>query len=143
MDQKKYSVIGRLEMVSFPELALSAIEAKIDTGAYTTSIHCHSIEVDKDSDRVACIFLDPEHPDYSGETHSFDIVKTTKVRSSNGIVEKRVIINTEINLLGETFPIRLNLTDRSIMKYPVLIGRRFLRKKFLVDVTLKHQTIAS
>lgn len=141
MDQKKHPVIGRLEMVAFPKLALSAIEAKIDTGAYTTSIHCQSIEID--GDRVSCIFLDPDHPDYSGKTYSFDIVKMTKVRSSNGHVENRVIISTEINVLGETYPIRLNLTDRSIMKYPVLIGRRFLRKKFLVDVTRKHQTIPS
>ena len=33
-------IIGRLEKVSFPAFQLHNIDAKIDTGAYTSSIHC-------------------------------------------------------------------------------------------------------
>ncbi len=133
-------IIGRREWVSFADLNLSNIEAKIDTGAYTSSIHCHQISVNGDT--VSCVFLDPEHPNYTGETLSFEIFKSVKVRSSNGQEEERYMIKTIIEVLGEKHPIRLTLTDRSNMNYPILLGRRFLRKKFLVDVTQIHQSEA-
>ncbi len=136
MEHLNYPIIGRREMVKFPALDLGAIEAKIDTGAYTTSIHCSSIQV-KD-DQVTCIFLDPTHPNYTGDSHTFDIVKEVKVRSSNGMEEERIVIDTKIDLMGSQFEIRLTLTDRSNMNFPILLGRRFLRKKFLVDVSRKY-----
>lgn len=140
MDNKNLSVIGRRELVDFPKLALKNIEAKVDTGAYTSSIHCSSITID--GEQVTCIFLDPSHALYTGELMTFKIRKKVMVRSSNGTEEKRVVIKTKIHLMGETFRIRLTLTDRSNMNYPILIGRRFLRKKFLVDVNRKHQSAA-
>jgi len=133
------AIIGRREYVSFSHLGLHKIEAKIDTGAYTSSIHCASIDVD--GDLVHCVFLDPDHPLYTGEKHTFEIFKSVIVRSSNGQEENRIMIQTTVELLGNEYPIRLTLTDRSNMNYPILLGRRFLRQKFLVDVTLIHQTI--
>ncbi|MCR9172587.1 MAG: RimK/LysX family protein [bacterium] len=138
MEQQEYTVIGRREWVNFTDLNLSKIEAKIDTGAYTSSIHCHHIAVD--GDRVTCIFLDPSHSQYTGEELTFEIFKSVKVRSSNGQEEFRYMIRTQIEILGTHYPIRLTLTDRSNMNYPILIGRRFLRNKFLVDVNRIHQS---
>lgn len=134
-------MIGRAESVSFPELSLDSIEAKVDTGAYTSSVHCHSVVAD--GEKVHCIFLDPSHPHYTGETLTFKVKKKVKVRSSNGIQEERIMITTKVTLLDQTFKIRLTLNDRSNMRYPVLLGRHFLKKKFLVDVTLKNQSLKS
>jgi hypothetical protein len=138
MEQKDYTIIGRREWVNFADFNLSGIEAKIDTGAYTSSIHCHQIQAD--GNRVKCVFLDPEHEKYTGEELTFNIFKSVKVRSSNGQEEERYMIKTFIEVLGKNYPIRLTLTDRSNMNYPILIGRRFLRGKFLVDVTQIHQS---
>lgn len=137
MESKEKHIIGRREFVSLPALDLENIEAKIDTGAYTSSIHCENITVN--GDRVTCIFLDTTHPNYTGEEHSFDIIKKVVVKSSNGQEENRVMIHSEIIILGLLYKIKLTLTDRSSMKYPLLIGRKFLKDKFLVDVNQIHQ----
>jgi hypothetical protein len=60
------------------------------------------------------------------------------VKSSNGSVEQRIAIKTEIILFGNTYPIELTLTERADMKNPVLLGRKFLSKKFLIDTSRKN-----
>ena len=54
-------IIGRRELIDFPELSLFGIEAKIDTGAYTSVLHCHDI---REEDGVLYNYiLDPSHPE--------------------------------------------------------------------------------
>jgi len=46
----KKKTIGRIDKADFPELNLHNIEVKIDTGAYTSAIHCDNIEeLEKDN----------------------------------------------------------------------------------------------
>ncbi|MGB1518080.1 MAG: ATP-dependent zinc protease, partial [Crocinitomicaceae bacterium] len=111
--------------------------AKIDTGAYTSSLHCSEILVEKD--KVKFIVLDDEHPSFEGKWFCLPIEKYTVVKSSNGYKEERVVVKTTILLLGEEFDVFLTLTNRKDMKYPVLLGRKFLKDKYIVNVSLKHQ----
>jgi hypothetical protein len=60
------------------------------------------------------------------------------VKSSNGSTEERIFIKTVIELAGRRYKAELSLTDRASMKFPMLIGRKFLEKRFLVDVALTH-----
>lgn len=130
-------VIGRLEYVDFPELGISELEAKVDTGAYTSSLHCSEI-IAKD-DMVRFIVLDDAHPSFEGKWFTLPIEKFTTVKSSNGQTQERVVVRTQMRILGEEFDIFLTLTNRKDMKYPVLLGRKFLQKKYLVNVNIKHQ----
>ncbi len=124
-------IIGRVDKANFPELGLKNIAVKIDTGAYTSSIHCKDI---REEDGVLyCKFLDKDHPDYNKKTLTFHEYNTIKVRSSNGIAQKRYEIKSNIQLFGKTYKISLSLSDRQEMRFPVLLGRKFLNKKFLVD----------
>lgn len=134
--KKEKTIIGRKEIANFPELKLNHIHVKIDTGAYTSSIHCHSI-IEKD-DKLYCNLLDPDHHAYKDEELMFERFRQKRVKSSNGAVENRYKIVSTIELLGETHKIDLTLTDRKNMKTPVLIGRKFLTKKFIVDVSKKY-----
>lgn len=127
------NIIGRKERINFTGLHLEGVLVKIDTGAYTSSIHCSKI-IREDGDKVSCVFLEPGTPGYTGEMLSFDVEREVIVKSSNGTGEKRSMIRTEIMLFGEAHEIYLTLTNRNDMRYPVLLGRRFLRGKFLVDV---------
>ncbi|SFE91197.1 ATP-dependent zinc protease family protein [Sunxiuqinia elliptica] len=133
-------VIGREDLANFPLLHLEGIEVKTDTGAYTSSFHCHNIEIIKqnDQDRLKCHFLDPQHPKYHDKEFLFDTFELKKVKSSNGQLEERYCITTQIQLFGELFPIELTLTERGTMKFPVLLGRKFLSKRFVVDSSLKN-----
>lgn len=108
------------------------IEVKIDTGAYTSSIHCKNVNVE--DGYLKCNFLDPEHPSYHGKEIVFDAYDVKVVKSSNGQSEARYRIKTEIILFGKIHDIFLTLSDREEMRFPVLLGRNFLSKKFNVDI---------
>lgn len=129
-------IIGRKEKANFPDVGLNGVTIKIDSGAYTSSIHCSSI-VREDNNKVSCVFLEPGDVGYTGERFVFDIVKEVIVKSSNGNGEKRCMILTKIELFEDVYDIYLTLTNRNDMRYPVLIGRRFISKKFLIDVSRK------
>lgn len=129
-------VIGRIDKADFPTLDLFDIDIKIDTGAYTSSIHCHKVIVINEV--LLCIFYDEGHPRYNGKEIKFKEFSTTKVKSSNGLVQKRYKVKTTIVLFGKPYSISLTLSTRDDMKYPILIGRKFLTKKFIVDVTQKN-----
>ncbi|MDX1294632.1 MAG: RimK/LysX family protein [Sulfurimonadaceae bacterium] len=131
-------LIGRVEYASLPELGFYDIDAKIDTGAYTSSIHCDEIQLNEDG-TVHFRLLDPSHPDYHDKHIVMPVSKLKNVKSSNGTVEERIFVKTKITLCGKTYKAELSLTDRSDMKYPMLIGRKFLNKHYIVDVSMKYQ----
>jgi len=128
--------IGRSDIADFPGLNLNGIEIKVDTGAYTSSFHCHNIVLENDV--LRCQFLDPEHEKYHEKFFYFTNFSEKMVKSSNGVSEKRFLIKTEILIFDQTYPIELSLTERGSMKYPVLLGRKFLSKKFIVDTAMKN-----
>lgn len=136
MPDKTKKIIGRIEQANFIDLGLMDIDVKVDTGAYTSSIHCHDIQ--EVSNQLHCHFLDKAHPAYNNKKLIFDNYEIAVVKSSNGIAEPRYKIFTKVQLGAKKYSISLTLTDRGEMRYPVLIGRKFLNKKFLVDVSLTN-----
>lgn len=133
MAKSQKKIIGRGEKVDFPALSLNSVPVKIDTGAYSSAIHCSSIEIN-DQDLLEVIFLEESESGYTGKLLVFDAYEIRKIKSSNGITEERYTIDTDLNLGGSEYPIRLTLAERSAMRFPVLIGRRFLkRNRFVVD----------
>jgi hypothetical protein len=138
----KRIVIGRQDIADFPELNLVEIPIKIDSGAYTSSFHCHNIEEfeDKGVKKIKCNFLDPEHEQYHEKEFVFENYKIRKVKSSNGITEERYSVVTKIEIFNQLLPIELTLTERGSMRFHVLIGRKFLSKKFVIDTALTDQS---
>ncbi|AQS93590.1 peptidase [Polaribacter sp. BM10] len=131
--------IGRIDKADFPELSLTDIDVKIDSGAYTSSIHCSNIKeitVD-DSTYIRFKLLDPEHELYNNKEFTFKNYASKIVKSSNGISETRFMIHTEIIMFQKKFPIYLTLSERKDMKFPILLGRKFLNKKFVIDTIKK------
>lgn len=126
--------VGCLEYVSFPDLGLNDVLAKVDTGAYSGAIHCTDIKVvRRGSDKRRILKYTPlGHPKLAQETDDFEEIH---VRSSNGHRLKRFIITTRIVCKGKTYELKTGLSDRTEMKREALIGRRFLRENgFTVDV---------
>ena len=129
-------VIGRFDKADFPHLHLDDIAIKIDTGAYTSSIHCDNIH--EDEDVLHCTFLDDEHASYNGKKFTFKDYDIVFVKSSNGIIQKRYQVLSHIKIFNKIYKISLSLSSRQEMRYPVLIGRKFLTKKFIVDTELTN-----
>ncbi len=138
--KNKIHLIGRREYVDFPELKLFSLEAKIDTGAYTSSIHCTDIDVKTiENNSVLCFkLLDSSHPEFSKHTQQFTEFYKKKIKNSFGEMEERYVIKTSIKIGKKTIRTTLSLSDRESMRYPVLIGRRLLKGKFIVDVNKIH-----
>lgn len=130
------TLIGRTDIVDFPKLELFDIDIKVDSGANTSSFHCHSIQ--EENNVLKCQFLDPKHEKYHEKYFIFDEFTQKMIKSSNGIAENRYLIKTEILIFNEIHPIELTLSERGSMKFPVLLGRKFLSKKFMVDTAKKN-----
>ena len=131
-------ILGRVDKVDFPELNLMGIDVKIDTGAYTSAIHCSKIR--EENNKLHCIFESKGHPNFKSEEIIFENYTYTDVKSSNGHRENRYKIKSTVIFFGKKYKINLTLSTRDDMKFPVLIGRQFLKHKYLVDVDLENQS---
>ena len=133
-------IIGRRDRIDLPEFELYGIEAKIDTGAYGCALHCHHIEVVNidGKDMLSFKVLDPSHKEYEEQTFYSETFNDKLVKNSGGATEHRYTIRTSITIFGEKKNVEFSLTNRENMKYPVLLGRKFLSKVYLVDVRLKN-----
>ena len=145
---KPKTLIGRKDVVSFPEWGLKKIAAKVDTGAYRSAIHCHHIEeydvfddeFDEDDEyaepietRIRFTLFDPSHPQYDGHVFETADYEQKRVKSSFGVSELRFVVTTKIVLFGRKLPVEISLSERGEMKFPVLLGRKLLMGKFIVD----------
>ena len=139
MSQKR--IIGRREIISILDLELFDLDVKIDTGADSNSLHCDDIFVD-DEKFVHFTLLDEIHSAYHGKKMKMPLYKFNRVKSSNVTVQLRASIKVDILFFGKKYKTVISLTDRSDMKYPMLIGRKFLAERFLVDVSLEYLTKA-
>ncbi|APW64812.1 hypothetical protein LPB137_02590 [Poseidonibacter parvus] len=131
------TVIGKYDRVDLPLLKLKNLRAKVDTGAKTSSLHCMLIKQIEDG-KVEFDVLDKSHKKYKDQKYIMPIKRIAKVRSSNGIVEKRYVISTEVIIFNKSYEVEFTLRDRKKMSYPILLGREFLEKDFIVDVRKKN-----
>lgn len=123
--------IGRIEKISFPDLNILSVDAKVDTGAYGTALHVDGIRIR--NGKLSFWIDSPTNRQY------FDKYKVINVRNSFGKIQKRYSIMTRVLVGDSTYKIFISLTNRKDMKYPVLIGRRFLYKfNYIVDVRKKN-----
>ncbi len=132
----KLKTIGWKEVVDLPDLNIYGVPAKVDTGARTSVLHCSHIQLTKKGRKQYVEFrpLDGHRPP-SADTYTLPFHSERKIKNSFGQEENRYIINTTVSLFGESHPIEISLRDRSGMEFPMLLGRSFLRKKFIVDVS--------
>jgi len=130
-------IIGRRDRADFPALELRNIDVKIDTGAYTSSIHCEHIRetVVEGKKVIRFRLLDKSHPEFNNREFIYPDFKQKLVRNSFGVAEKRFVIEAGIVLFGEEIRTSFTLSERGEMKYPVLLGRKLLNRRFIVDTT--------
>lgn len=131
-------VIGYIEKVDLPELELFGLDAKIDTGADSCSLHCDDIKVNGED--VTFVLYDKVHSAYHGKKITLPISQRKNVKSSNGKSEERIFIQSSIKLGCKSYKAEISLANRKNMKYPMLIGRLFLCRHYLIDVSHRYMT---
>lgn len=139
MDRDKL-LIGRNDKIDLPVLELTDIDAKVDTGANTSAIHYHHAEIIKKNGKDFLHFnlLDPDHPRFNDKEFFVPNFEQREIKNSFGSSELRFIITTDIIIFGKSFTTEFSLSNRGNLKFPILLGRKLLKKGFLVDVTKRN-----
>ena len=128
-------ILGRSDRVDLPGLGLENIQTKIDTGAYTSSLHCQGAEVIDGT--LEFVLLDEEHPEFTGMKCRFTKFDQREIKNSFGEAELRYVIKTKVKIFDQVIRAEFSLSDRGNLKFPILLGRKILRHRFMIDVTKK------
>jgi hypothetical protein len=135
-------LIGWKEYLALPELGISRLKAKVDTGARTSTLHVDSLsvlDVLPDGTELVELTISPSRrrPDRKVAAR-VRVLRRIRVRDSGGHPEVRPVIETEMVLGGVRKRILVTLTDRSGMLFRMILGRKALEGEFLVDVSAKY-----
>lgn len=129
---KSPRAIGWREYVEFPEWDIPSILAKSDTGALGCAIDVDNI-VELPGNRVQFdLYLSRKRAGGRRKVVA-DVVRTARVRSSNGERQTRVTVTTMVRIGDVTKRVEFSLVSRQSMLCRVLLGRKALETDFLVD----------
>ena len=128
------TLAGWREWVQLPDVGIPWIKAKLDTGAQTSSLHAHGIEV-FERDGIDWVRFRVRPWQESGDdevTVECPVHDRRKVRSSSGHVQDRFVVQMKVILVGHEVDAEVTLTNRDLMGFRMLIGREALRRGFVV-----------
>lgn len=124
--------------MDLPELGLIHVEAKIDTGAYTSSVHCEEVVLKELNGIPTLVISIINEENGDKKEHNVKDFSVKKFRNSFGEMEERFVIKTLLKIGNKQINASFSLSKRDKMRYPVLLGRRPLKGRFLIDVSTLH-----
>lgn len=128
-------VIGRAELLHFMDFDIADVPSKVDSGAYRSAVHCSEIKLSNDG--LLEFNLLGGHPVCGLLAQKFSIreYKIVTIANSFGHEEKRYEVKLKVKLGPKIFMTTFTLADRSKKIYPILLGRKLLNDRFLVDTS--------
>lgn len=129
--------IGWAETIDLPDLGLERIRSKIDTGAATSSIHATRIQPFETEQGLFVEFWFRAHKGEVARKYRAPAVTKRAIKSSNGATEMRYVIETTMKLGNFAWIGHMTLANRGKMAFPILIGRRALKRGFYVNCARK------
>ncbi len=133
--QEQLPIIGWREQLALPDLGISEVKAKIDTGARSSALHAFDVETfNSNGKRMVRFKVHPYQRDaHRTVTAEAELLDQRQVRNSGGQTQVRPVIETTVELNGDRWSIELTLTNRDVMGFRMLLGRQAVRRRFLVD----------
>jgi hypothetical protein len=138
-NKKPKRVVGWKENAALPDLNVKNVIAKIDTGANLASIDAADIKI-VSRDKVKYVKFKVMKRNNTVRKTSAPLEGYKRIKSSNGDVERRPYIKTTLLMDGITKKIELTLTDRGPMEYTMLIGRKALGRRWVVNPSISFST---
>jgi ribosomal protein S6--L-glutamate ligase len=139
MPQNKI-ILGSEEWCSFPELGIPAIKARVDSGAKTSALHAINIvPFTKEGVNWIKFDINPIQNNLKTVIHCEALLIDKRiVKSSSGYREQRYVLQTNINIGNDNWPIEMTLTKRDSMGFRMLLGREAMSGRILVDPEQKY-----
>ncbi|MFV1873917.1 MAG: ATP-dependent zinc protease [Oleiphilus sp.] len=142
-DKDENLILGALEVCSLPELQITDLHVRVDTGAKTSSLHVDNIEAETREGEPWVSF--DIHPDIHNVERvvrrASKLKEIRSIKSSNAAKEQRYVIETRIAMGGRSWPIEVTLTDRSSMSYLMLLGRQAMQNNILVNPSQEYLVV--
>ena len=140
MKKNNLITVGWREWIALPELGISRIKAKIDTGARSSALHAFHVDTFEEHGQSKVRFaLHPRQYSTKKATHCLaDLVDIRWVSDSGGHREKRCVIKTLVLLGDISYKVEITLASRDDMRFRMLLGRTALSKRFLVDASASY-----
>lgn len=132
---KEKLIVGWRETLSLPGLGIDKINAKIDTGARTSCLHAFKVDSFKKDEALWVRFwIHPIQRNSDVEVVcEAKVIDERIVRDSGGHEESRYVIESEVSIGGQTWPIEITLTNRENMAFRMLLGRTAMHDRIIVD----------
>tara|TARA_Y100000766_G_scaffold235845_1_gene211352 strand:+ start:48 stop:509 length:462 start_codon:yes stop_codon:yes gene_type:complete len=118
------SVIGLREWVALPDLGISQMIAKVDSGAKTSALHASNIST-FGRDGQDWVRFDAHVGSRSKQktrTCEARLIDLKRIKSSNGQLQERFVIRTPLVLGDRSWLVDFTLTCRKAMRYRMLLG---------------------
>lgn len=130
-------IVGGVELVLVEPSGIK-YEARIDTGAESSSVHAESIQlIERDGRRyVRFSLINPETRELVEMERR--LRRKVLIKQQLGESERRYVVKLWMTLGKIRELVDVTLSDRTDFEYPVLVGRNLLTDTAIVDVSLQH-----
>ncbi len=118
-------LLGWREWLALPDLGLTLVKAKIDTGARTSTLHAFYVDTFSRAGQLHARFgVHPlQHRNDIVIHGEAPVIDQRRISDSGGHREARYVIQTRLSLGGREWPIEVTLTNREGMLFRMLLGR--------------------
>ena len=127
-------IIGRAELIHFNDFEIADLPAKVDTGAYRSAVHVSRVKLSEDGKKLSFRLMGG-HPVFGNLAKKVTVTDFNRVSITNsfGHREERYEVQLKVKVGNKSFKSTFSLANREKMIYPVLLGRKMLNRRFLVD----------
>jgi hypothetical protein len=120
-------IIGWREKIALPDLGITEMKAKVDTGARTSALHALDLRAELHHGEKWISFRVPHLGEHRNVRHKARVFDERPIKNTSGIPQVRYIVRTSLVIGNRTWQIELSLTDRDKMKHDLILGRTALK----------------